>query len=169
MLQAMNRFFSPPLENQNLKTMTRTALFAGTFDPYTLGHHAIVQRALALFDGVVIAVGCNMDKQCRATAEERVAAIERIYAADSRVRVVTYSTLTMDLAREVGATALLRGVRTVKDFEYERELADVNLRLGGIETLLMVSEPEYAHISSSLVRELLKYGKDVSDLLPKVD
>ena len=149
--------------------MTRTALFAGTFDPYTLGHHAIVQRALALFDGVVIAVGCNMDKHCRATAEERVAAIERIYAADSRVRVVTYSTLTMDLAREVGATALLRGVRTVKDFEYERELADVNLRLGGIETLLMVSEPEYAHISSSLVRELLKYGKDVSDLLPKVD
>ena len=72
----------------------------------------------------------------------------------------------MDLAREVGATALLRGVRTVKDFEYERELADVNRLMGGIETVLLVSEPEYAHISSSLVRELLKYGKDVSALLP---
>lgn len=147
--------------------MTRTALFAGTFDPYTLGHHAIVERALALFDNVVIAVGCNMGKQCLATPQERVAAIEALYAGDSRVKVVTYDTLTMDLAREVGATALLRGVRTVKDFEYERELADVNLRMGGIETVLLVSEPEYAHISSSLVRELLKYGKDVSSLLPQ--
>lgn len=147
--------------------MTGTALFAGTFDPYTLGHHAIVERALALFDNVVIAVGCNMGKQCLATPQERVAAIEALYAGDSRVKVVTYDTLTMDLAREVGATALLRGVRTVKDFEYERELADVNLRMGGIETVLLVSEPEYAHISSSLVRELLKYGKDVSSLLPQ--
>ena len=147
--------------------MSRTALFAGSFDPYTMGHHSIVERALALFDSVVIAVGCNMEKQCLAAVDERVAAIERLYAGDSRVRVVTYSTLTMDLAREVGATALLRGVRTVKDFEYERELADVNLRLGGIDTVLLVSEPEYAHISSSLVRELLKYGKDVSSLLPQ--
>ena len=147
--------------------MSRTALFAGSFDPYTVGHHSIVERALALFDSVVIAVGCNMEKQCLSVADERVAAIERLYAGDSRVRVVTYSTLTMDLAREVGATALLRGVRTVKDFEYERELADVNLRLGGIDTVLLVSEPEYAHISSSLVRELLKYGKDVSNFLPQ--
>ena len=145
----------------------RTALFAGTFDPYTVGHHALVERALALFDTIVIAVGCNMGKQCCQTVEERVAAIERLYAGDSRVRVVMYSTLTMDLAREVGATALLRGVRTVKDFEYERELADVNRLMGGIETVLFVSEPEYAHVSSSLVRELLKYGKDVSALLPK--
>lgn len=147
--------------------MTRTALFAGTFDPYTLGHHAIVERALALFDNIVIAVGCNMGKQCLATARERVAGIEAIYAGNSRVKVVEYDKLTMDFAREVGATALLRGVRTVKDFEYERELADVNLRMGGIETVLLVSEPEYAHISSSLVRELLKYGKDVSSLLPQ--
>lgn len=145
----------------------RTALFAGTFDPYTVGHYALVERALALFDAIVIAVGCNMGKQCCQTAEERVAAIERLYAGDSRVKVVMYSTLTMDLAREVGATALLRGVRTVKDFEYERELADVNRLMGGIETVLLVSEPEYAHVSSSLVRELLKYGKDVSALLPK--
>ena len=87
--------------------MSRTALFAGSFDPYTVGHHSIVERALALFDSVVIAVGCNMEKQCLSAADERVAAIERLYAGDSRVRVVTYSTLTMDLAREVGATALL--------------------------------------------------------------
>ena len=146
-------------------TMT-TALFAGTFDPYTIGHHALVERALALFDTIVIAVGNNIGKRCLATADERVAAIERLYRGNNRVRVVMYDTLTMDLAREVGATALLRGVRTVKDFEYERELADVNRLMGGIETVLLVSEPEYAHISSSLVRELLKYGKDVSALLP---
>ena len=157
---------SPPMTNKCV-TMAKTILFAGTFDPYTIGHHALVERALVLFDSIVIAVGCNMDKHCMATAAERVAAIEGLYADDSRVRVVTYDALTMDLAREVGATALLRGVRTVKDFEYERGLADVNRRMGGIETLLLVSEPEYAHISSSLVRELLKYGKDVSDLLPK--
>lgn len=146
-------------------TMT-TALFAGTFDPYTVGHHALVERALALFDTIVIAVGNNIGKHSLATAEERVAAIERLYEGNNRVRVVMYDTLTMDFARAVGATALLRGVRTVKDFEYERELADVNRLMGGIETVLLVSEPEYAHISSSLVRELLKYGKDVSALLP---
>ena len=146
-------------------TMT-TALFAGTFDPYTIGHHALVERALALFDTIVIAVGKNICKRCLATADERVAAIERLYRGNNRVRVVMYDTLTMDLAHEVGATAPLRGVRTVKDFEYERELADVNRLMGGIETVLLVREPEYAHISSSLVRELLKYGKDVSALLP---
>lgn len=147
-------------------TMT-TALFAGTFDPYTIGHHALVERALALFDTIVIAVGNNIGKHCLASAEERVAAIERLYEGNGRVRVVMYDTLTMDFARAVGATALLRGVRTVKDFEYERELADVNRLMGGIETVLLVSEAEYAHISSSLVRELLKYGKDVSALLPQ--
>lgn len=146
-------------------TMT-TALFAGTFDPYTIGHHALVERALALFDTIVIAVGNNIGKHSLASADERVAAIERLYRGNNRVRVMMYDILTMDLAREVGATALLRGVRTVKDFEYERELADVNRLMGGIETVLLVSEPEYAHISSSLVRELLKYGKDVSALLP---
>ena len=146
-------------------TMT-TALFAGTFDPYTIGHHALVERALALFDTIVIAVGNNIGKHCLATADERVAAIERLYEGNGRVRVVMYDTLTMDLAREVGATALLRGVRTVKDFEYERELADVNMKLGGIETVLLVSEPELASVSSSVVRELISYGKDVTPFLP---
>ena len=147
--------------------MERIALFAGTFDPFTVGHQALVERALALFDGIVIAVGCNMGKSCMSMVDERVAAIEEFFSGDSRVRVVKYDTLTMDFAREVGATALLRGVRTVRDFEYERELADVNLCMGGIDTVLLVSEPQYAHVSSSLVRELLKYGKDVTELLPK--
>ena len=146
--------------------MARTALFAGTFDPYTKGHHSIVQRALPLFDEVVVAVGRNMGKRCMLSVEERVAAIEKLYAGENRVRVCAYDGLTMDFAREVGATVLLRGVRSVKDFEYEREIADVNRKVGGIDTLLLVSEPEYVSVSSSVVRELLEYGKDVTPLLP---
>lgn len=146
--------------------MEKTALFAGTFDPYTRGHHALVERALVLFDTVVVAVGRNLEKKCMLSVEERVSAIEKLYAGNGRVKVAVYDTLTMDFAQSVGATALLRGVRSVKDFEYERDIADINLRLGGIDTVLLVSEPEYAAISSSVVRELMKYGKDVSELLP---
>ena len=146
--------------------MERTVLFAGTFDPYTRGHHALVERALAMFDKVVVAVGRNLGKNCMVSLEERVSAIEKVYAGNDRVSVAVYDTLTMDFARSVGAVALLRGVRSVKDFEYERDIADVNLRLGGMDTVLLISEPEYASVSSSVVRELMKYGKDVSALLP---
>ena len=146
--------------------MERTVLFAGTFDPYTRGHHALVERALAMFDKVVVAVGRNLGKNCMFSLEERVSAIEKVYAGNDRVSVAVYDTLTMDFARSVGAVALLRGVRSVKDFEYERDLADLNLRIGGVDTQLLISEPEYAAISSSAVRELMSYGKDVSKLLP---
>lgn len=146
--------------------MEKTALFAGTFDPYTRGHHALVERALALFDTVVVAVGRNLEKKCMLSVEERVSAIEKLYAGNGRVKVAVYDTLTMDFAQSVAATALLRGVRSMKDFEYERDIADINLRLGGIDTVLLVSEPEYASVSSSVVRELMKYGKDVSEFLP---
>ncbi len=146
--------------------MEKIALFAGTFDPYTLGHHSVVQRALAIFDKVVVAVGNNMGKQCMLAPEERVAAIKKTYAAEPRVEVALYDGLTMDYARSIGATALLRGVRSVKDFEYERELADVNMRVGGIETVILFSAPEHSSISSSVVRELAAYGKDVTPFLP---
>ena len=144
----------------------KTALFAGSFNPYTRGHHAIVQRALAIFDKVVVAIGCNMGKEGATDTAERRKAIEKVYADEPRVQVAVYSGLTMDYARSIGATALLRGVRSVKDFEYERDLADVNMRMGGIETVILMSSPENAAISSSLVRELMAYGKDVKDLLP---
>ncbi len=146
--------------------MPHTALFAGSFDPYTIGHHSLVERALQMFDKVVIAVGCNSEKGGCATVDERVAEIAGYYDGNNRVEVRSYSGLTMDFAREVGADVLLRGVRNVKDFEYERELADVNKQLGGIDTVLLVSEPGYSSVSSSVVRELIRYGKDVSGLLP---
>lgn len=146
--------------------MAKTALFAGSFDPYTVGHHALVERALQMFDKVVVAVGYNSEKGTMAAVEERVATIAAVYSGDNRVEVRSYSGLTMDFAREVGADVLLRGVRNVKDFEYERELADVNRQIGGIDTVLLMSEPGYSSVSSSVVRELMRYGKDVSDLLP---
>lgn len=144
----------------------RVALFAGSFDPFTMGHHRIVQRALNMFDTVVVAVGHNMGKDTMFPTEKRVADIRALYKDDNRVQVLAYSGLTVDFAKSIGAACLLRGVRSVKDFEYERDLADINLRLSGMETLFLVSEPQYAAISSSVVRELLAYGKDVSAFMP---
>ena len=143
-----------------------TALFAGTFDPYTIGHHRIVQRALAMSDRIVVAIGRNIGKKTTFTINERIEAIKKLYSNEPRVEVTTYEGLTTDYAQSIGATHLLRGVRSVKDFEYERDLADLNLRIGGVDTILLISEPEYAAISSSVARELLSYGKDISRLLP---
>lgn len=146
--------------------MTKTALFAGSFDPFTKGHYALLKRALTMFDRIVVGIGINSGKNCMFSIEERVAKIEKAFADESRIEVKVYDCLTMDFAKEIGADVLLRGVRSVKDFEYEREIADMNLRLGGIDTVLLVSEPEHSSISSSVVRELMRYGKDVSALLP---
>lgn len=146
--------------------MERKAIFAGTFDPYTRGHHSIAMRALAMFDKIVIAIGHNSEKSAMSTLKERIAAISRLYAEEPRIEIAAYEGLTTDFAKAQQACCLLRGVRSVKDFEYERDLADINREISGIETLIMVSEPQYAAISSSVVRELMRYGKDVSKLLP---
>lgn len=145
----------------------RVAVFAGSFDPFTIGHYDVVARALEIFDRIVVCVGINAGKTgATGTAYERAQAIGRVYAGEPRVEVATWSGLTVDFARERGACALLRGIRSVKDFEYERDLADANLRIGGIETVLLYSSPEYSWVSSSLVRELMSYGHDVSRMLP---
>ena len=145
----------------------RIALFPGTFDPFTLGHQSLVKRVLTCADAVVIAIGINEKKQTYYTLEQRVSAIRALYAEEPRVKVITYSGLTVDVAQQEQASFILRGVRSVIDFEYEKAIADVNRLLTGIETLLLFTEPAYAHISSSVVRELLHFGKDVSAFLPK--
>ena len=145
----------------------RIALFPGTFDPFTLGHQSLVKRVLTCADAVVIAIGINEKKQTYYTLEQRVSAIRALYAEEPRVKVITYSGLTVDVAQQEQASFILRGVRSVIDFEYETAIADVNRQLTGIETLLLFTEPAYAHISSSVVRELLHFGKDVSAFLPK--
>jgi pantetheine-phosphate adenylyltransferase len=144
----------------------RIALFPGSFDPFTRGHRAIVDRALPLFDKLVIAIGVNRAKKGWMPVEERLEKLRALYANEPRVEVIAYETLTMDLAAEYGAKYVLRGVRSMADFEYERTIADANRKIGDLETIFLISDADTAHISSSLVRELAAFGHDVSDLLP---
>ena len=144
----------------------RTAIFPGTFDPFTIGHDTLVRRALNLVDELYIAIGINTEKRTMLTLDERIARIKALYEDDPRVHVVSYEGLTTDFAQSIGAQLIIRGVRNTIDFEYERNIADVNRMLTGIETVLLISEPEYAAISSSVVRELAHFGKDVSKYLP---
>lgn len=139
----------------------RTGIFVGSFDPYTIGHHSIVKRALPLFDRIVIGVGFNERKKYMQTTETRVATISGIYAGEDRIEVKQYNDLTVDFARREGAEFIIKGVRSVKDFEYEREQADINRQLTGIETVLFFAEAGMESISSSVVRELTHFGKDV--------
>lgn len=149
--------------------MHKTALYVGSFDPFTIGHADIVERALRIFDRVVIGVGHNLSKEGEASAQARVAKIARLYEKDSRVSVRAYHGMAIDLAEEVGAVCMVRGVRSVKDFEYEKDMAFYNGRLGNIETMLLIAKPELAPISSSAVRELAAYGKDTSWMIPEVN
>ena len=147
--------------------MTRIALFAGSFDPFTRGHEAVVKEALRLFDEVVIGVGENVSKRGLLAVDARCRLIEDLYADNERVRVAKYSTLTGDFAREVGATALVRGVRNTVDFEFERTIEATNRQLfPELTTVLLVTPAEYMHISSSTVRELLAFGRSVDELMP---
>jgi len=145
----------------------RVALFPGSFDPFTCGHESIVKRALPLFDKFVIAIGVNADKRSFMTMEQRKSWIESVFKDDPRVQVITYTGMTVDVARQVGAQYIVRGVRLIQDFENEKHLAEVNRDLTGIETILLYTLPEYSHISSSIVRELFRYGQDVSPYLPE--
>lgn len=144
-----------------------TILFPGSFDPFTIGHASLVERALHLFDDVIIAVGMNERKPGWIPVQERVRAISTFYNINAHVRVETYSGLTTDFAATVGAAAILRGVRSVQDFEYERQMADVNRRLTGIETVCLFADPKLADISSSVVRELAHFGHDITPFLPE--
>lgn len=144
-----------------------TAIFTGSFDPFTIGHYDIVSRALPLFSRIVIGVGVNERKQYMQSAEQRCATIASIYADEPKIEVKSYSDLTVDFARREGAIYIMKGVRSVKDFEYEREQADINRQLSGIDTLLLYSDPRYSSISSSMVRELIHFGQDVSRYLPQ--
>ncbi len=145
----------------------RKAIFPGTFDPFTLGHHSIVKRTLGFMDEVIIGIGYNDQKHCLLPIEKRLESIRKVYADEPRVKVLAYSGLTVDFAQEQGAGFMVRGIRSVKDFEYEESIADINRKLSGIETIFLFTEPELSAVSSSVVRELLRYGKDVSAFLPE--
>ncbi len=145
----------------------RIAVFPGTFDPFTIGHQSIVERALNLFDEIIIAIGINDSKSTFFTTEERKHMIEHLYEGHPKVRVETYSELTVDFAKKFEASYILRGIRSVTDFEYEKTIADVNRELSGVETIVLFTEPIYTHISSTIVRELIRFKKDVSGFVPE--
>lgn len=147
--------------------MTKTALFPGTFNPFTIGHADIVRRGLSLFDHIIIAIGFNPDKpQSAESARQRAIDISRLYAGDPRVSVEVYSGLTVDFARAADALFILRAVRDTRDYEYERNLADINRKIAGIETLFLCASPDLAWLSSSAVRELASHGYDIRPFLP---
>ena len=144
----------------------KRALFAGSFDPFTIGHRNIVERALKMFDSVVIGVGVNDGKNPMFPLEKRLQDIAQAFADEPRVEVASYEGLTVDFARECGACCLLRGVRNGRDLEYERQIVAFNSRVAPeIETVLLMADARYEDISSTLVRELYRYGKDISDLV----
>lgn len=146
----------------------RIALFPGSFDPFTKGHEDIVVRGLKMFDEVVVAIGYNSKKKNRYIPIERmISLIEQTFEQEERVRVITYNELTADLAKRLDARFLLRGLRNTTDFEFENSVSQVNRYLyDGLETVFLITSPAYAAISSTIIREVHKYGADVNELLP---
>ncbi len=144
----------------------KIAVFPGSFNPFTIGHKAVLEKALPLFDKIIVAIGYNSEKNTETTIQERKDAIQKIFSGNKKISVASYSTLTVDFCKEQGAQFLIRGLRNESDFSYEQPIAQTNLQLAGIETIFFVTPPEYSHISSSIVRELQSYGADVSKFLP---
>jgi pantetheine-phosphate adenylyltransferase len=136
----------------------RTAVFPGSFDPFTLGHASVVRRGLRLFDKIIIAIGVNDAKRSMFTLEERLQHIRAVFHNEPRVKICSFEGMTVDFARRENAGFILRGIRTTGDFEYERLLSDVNQKISDIDTVCLFTEPEYSSIQSNVVRELLKYN-----------
>ncbi|MEQ8416348.1 MAG: pantetheine-phosphate adenylyltransferase [Imperialibacter sp.] len=145
----------------------KTAVFPGSFDPFTLGHFDIVVRSLKLFDEVIIAIGHNSQKKRYFPLETMLSKIESAFVEYPQVKIVTYDELTADLTKRLGAKVLLRGLRNTTDFEYENSISQVNRYLNDeIETMFLITSPKYAPISSTIIREVHKYGGDVKAFLP---
>lgn len=147
--------------------MDRTAIFPGSFDPFTKGHEDIVRRGLQLFDRIVVGIGYNSRKQRYFHIDNMLANIRHTFADEPRVSVITYDELTATLAKRYNAHYLLRGLRNTTDFEYENSISQINRHLNPhLETVFLITSPQYAHINSSIIREVHKYGGNVDEFLP---
>lgn len=145
----------------------KVALFPGSFDPFTNGHADIVHRGLHLFDKIVISIGHNSRKQRYFPIEKMIAHIQQTFAGNKQVEVITYDELTAELAHKYQANYLLRGLRNTTDFEYENSISQINRHLNHqLETVFLITSPPYAHINSSIIREVHRYGGDVNEFLP---
>ncbi len=145
------------------------AIFPGSFDPITLGHVSVIQRGLPLFDELIIAIGINSQKKSMFTLEQRKKWIEEIFADEPKIKVESYEGLTVDYCRKKEARFILRGLRTSADFEFERGIGQVNRSLAPeIETVFILTEAKYTPVSSSIIRDIIKHGGDISGLVPDV-
>lgn len=145
----------------------KTAVFPGSFDPITTGHAELVLRALPLFDRIVVAVGVNSQKRCLFDLEQRMEWIRQVFADHPQVSVDSFEGLTAHYCKRIGAHFLLRGLRNASDFDYEKTISQLNEIVGdGLETIFLISQPAYSHISSTIVREIIKGGGDATPFLP---
>jgi pantetheine-phosphate adenylyltransferase len=144
----------------------RKAVFPGSFDPITLGHVDIINRAIPLFDEIVVAIGINADKKYMFSLEERIAFIKKTYKHEPKIKIETYIGLTVDYCKTINANFILRGLRNPADFEFEKAIAITNRKLSGIETVFLLTSAETTFISSSIVRDILRNNGDASILIP---
>lgn len=144
----------------------KRAIFPGTFDPFTIGHYSLVMRGLSIFDEIVIGIGVNQIKKTLFDLDKRLDIINQAFVNEPRVSVVAYNSLTVDFAKSVNAAYILRGLRSVSDFEYEHTIANSNRVLSDIETVVLFTDTEYSFISSTVVRDLIAYQKDIKAFLP---
>ena len=146
----------------------RIAVFPGTFDPITIGHEDLIKRSSALFDKVIVAVGKNSQKSTMFTIEQRIEWLNDAFSNVENVIVDSYTGLTVKYCKKMKAKFIIRGLRNASDFEYEKQIGQMNLIVSkGIDTVSLISRPEFSHISSSIVRELIRNNTDVSTLIPK--
>lgn len=145
----------------------KKAVFPGSFDPLTLGHKDIIDRALPLFDEIIIAIGTNSSKKYMFTLEQRIAFIKKTYNGVAKIKVDTYKGLTIDYCKKVNSDFILRGLRNPADFEFEKAIAHTNRKMSKIETVFLLTSADTSYISSSIVRDILQNKGDVSLLVPK--